>query len=87
MPRQIERQLHAGRQFRETLVDAELEVECAVLMPQHDRGRDRRIAGTQRHDLALADFGERDGGAPDKGGIAVVLHQRGAAPGFPAAGL
>ena len=39
MPRQVERQLHAGRQFCETLVDAELEVERAVLMPQHDRRR------------------------------------------------
>ena len=36
MPGQIERQLHAGREFRETLVDAELEIERAVLMPQHD---------------------------------------------------
>ena len=37
MPRQIERQLHARRKFRKALVDAELEVERAVLMPQHDR--------------------------------------------------
>ena len=37
MPGQIERQLHARREFREALVDAELEIERAVLMPQHDR--------------------------------------------------
>ena len=54
MPRQVERQLHAGRKFCKMLVDAELEVERAVLMPQHDPGRDRRFAGAQRHDLALA---------------------------------
>ena len=59
MPGQVERQLHAGRKFREALVDAELEIERAILMPQHDRGRDRRVAGAQRHDLALAGFGER----------------------------
>ena len=54
MPGQIERQLHARRKFREALVDAELEIERAVLMAQHDRGGDRRLAGAQRHDLALA---------------------------------
>ncbi len=87
MPRQVERQLHAGRKFRKTLVDAELEVECAVLMPEHDRGRDRRIAGMQCHDFALAGLGERLGGAPDKAGIAFVLPERGAALAFPAAGF
>ena len=41
----------------------------------------------QRHDLALAGFGERGRGATDEGGIAVVLDQRGAALALPAAGL
>ena len=87
VPGQVERQLHAGRKFREALVDAELEIERAILMPQHDGGGDRRVAGAQRHDFALAAFGERHGGAADKAGVAVVLRQRGAALGLPAAGL
>src|ERR1700720_2336092 len=87
MPRQVERQLYSGRKLRKPLVDAELEVERAVLMPEHDRGCDRRIAGVQRHDFALAGLGESFGGAPDKAGIAVVLPERGAAPRFPAAGF
>ena len=87
MPGQIERQLHARRKFRKTLVDAELEIKRAILMPQHDRGRDRGIAGAQGHDLALTRLGERHGGAPHETGIAVVLHQRGAALAFPAAGF
>ena len=74
MPGQLQRQLHAGRKFCKTLVDAELEIERAVLMPQHDRRRDRRIAGAQRHDLALAGCRERRRGAADEGGVAVVLH-------------
>ena len=41
MPGQVERQLHARRKSCKALVDAELEVEGAILMPQHDRGRDR----------------------------------------------
>src|ERR1700720_3964564 len=85
MPRQVERQLYSGRKLRKPLVDAELEVERAVLMPEHDRGCDRRIAGMQRHDFALAGLGETFGGAPDKAGIAVVLPERGAALAFPAA--
>ena len=56
-----------GREFRKTLIDAELEVKCAVLMPQHDGGCHRRVAGTQRHDLALAGLGERFRRAADKG--------------------
>ena len=87
MPGQIERQLHARREFRKALVDAELEIEGAVLMPQHDAGGHRRLAGPQRHDLALAGGRERRRGAADEAGIAVVLHQRGAALGFPAAGF
>ncbi len=58
MPRQVERQLHAGREFRKALVDAELEIERAVLMPEHDRGRDRRVAGVQGHDFALPGLGQ-----------------------------
>ncbi len=87
VPGQIERELHARRKFRKALVDAELEVEGAILVPQHDCRRDRRSAGPKRHDLALAGLGERRRGAPDKTGIAVVLDQRGAALAFPAAGL
>ena len=45
VPGQIERQLHARRKLGKTLVDAEFEIERAILMPQHDRRRDRRIAG------------------------------------------
>jgi len=87
MPRQIERQLHAGREFGEALVNAELEIERAIQMPEHDRRGDRRIAGAQRHDFALTAFGECRGGAADKSGVACVLHQRGAALGLPAAGF
>ena len=54
MPGQVQRQLHARREFRKTLVDAELEVERAVLMTQYDAGGDRRVACAERHDLALA---------------------------------
>ena len=39
MPGQLQRQLHAGRKFCKALVDAELEIEGAVLMAQHDRRR------------------------------------------------
>ena len=87
MPGQIQRQLHARRKFRKALVDAELEVEGAVLVTQHDRGRHRRVAGAQRHDLALAGLRERRGGAADKGRIAGVLSERGAALALPAAGF
>ena len=87
VPRQIEGQLHPGRQLREALIDAELEVEGAIPVPEHDCGGDRGVAGPQRHDLAFAGFGECGRGAADKAGIAVVLQQRGAALGFPAAGL
>ena len=87
MPRQIERELHAGREFCKAFVDAELEEEGAVLVPQHDARRHRRISGAQRHDLAIAGLGKRRGGAADKGGIADILQQRGAALGFPAAGF
>ena len=87
MPGQIERQLHARREFRKALVDAELEKEGAVLMPEYDSGRDRCIAGTQRHDLALASLGECRRGAADEGGVAFVLAQRGAALALPAAGF
>src|SRR5665647_3828085 len=69
------------------LVDAELEEEGAVLMPEHDTGRDRRVAGVERHDLALAGLGERGRGAPDKSGVAVILDQRGAALSLPAPGF
>ena len=57
MPRQVERQLDAGREFRKALVDAELEVEGAVLMPKHDGCCHRRVAGMHGHDFALAGFG------------------------------
>jgi hypothetical protein len=87
MPGEIERQLHTGRKFRKAFVDAELEVKGAILMPKDDGRCDRRIARPQRHDLALAAGSERRGRAPDKGCIAVVLDQRGAAAGFPAAGF
>ena len=66
MPRQVERQLDAGREFRESLVDAELEVEGAVLMSKHDRGGDRRLAGMHCHDFALAGFGQTARGASDE---------------------
>src|ERR1700732_5405951 len=58
MPWQLERQLYARRKFRKTLVDAELEVERAVLMPEHDRRRHRRISGVKRDDFALAGVSE-----------------------------
>ncbi len=41
----------------------------------------------ERDDFKLTGFGERGRGAPDKGGIAIVLDQRGAALSLPAAGL
>ena len=50
-------------------------------------GRDRRIAGAQRHDLALAGLGEFRGGAADETGIAIMLLERGAALTFPAGGF
>ncbi len=56
-------------------------------MQQHDRGRHRRAAGEQHHDLALARRGEVGSGAADKTGIAIVLQERGAALGFPARGF
>ena len=56
-------------------------------MPQHDAGRHRHLAGAQRHDLAIAGFRKPDGGAADKGGIADILQQRGAALGLPAGGF
>ena len=56
-------------------------------MPQHDAGRHRHLAGAQRHDFAIAGFRKPDGGAADEGGIANILQQRGAAPGFPAGGF
>src|SRR5258707_1308472 len=87
LPGQIQRQLHARRKFRETLVDAELEVEGAVLMTQYDRGCHRRTPGVQRHDLALARRCEAFGGATDKGRIAGVLPERRAALALPAAGF
>ena len=87
VPGQIQRQLHAGRKFRKTLVDAELEVEGAVLMAQHDRRGHRDLAGAQRHDLALAGLGQRRSGAADEGRIALVLPKRGAALALPAAGF
>src|SRR5271168_4840489 len=87
MPCQVERQLDAGREFRETLVDAELEVEGAVLMPKHDGGGDRRLPGMQGHDFALAGFGEPARRASDKAQLARVLPKRGAAFALPAAGL
>ena len=39
-------------------------------MPEHDCGCDRRLAGAQRHDLALAGLGERRRGAADEARIA-----------------
>src|SRR5439155_25473186 len=44
MPGQFQRQLHARRKFCKALVDAELEVESAVLMAQYDGGCHRRLA-------------------------------------------
>ena len=87
MPRQVQRELDPGREFGKALVDADLEVERAVLMPQHDRAGDRRVCGAQRHDLALAGGGKRCRRLPDEPDIAVMLHQRGAARAFPAAGF
>ena len=76
-----------GEYFAKSLVDAELEIEGAVLVPQHDRGRDRRVAGMERDDLALAGLGQRRGGATDEGGVTFVLQKRGAARALPAAGF
>ena len=87
MPGQVERQLHAGRKLRKALVNPELEVERAALVPKHDCGRDRRIACPQRHDLALAAFGERHGGAADKSGVALALDHGGAALSPPSRGF
>ena len=87
VPRQVERQLYPGREFRKTLVDAELEVEGAVQMPQHNRRCDRRLTGVQRDDFALAGCRKPCGGPPDEARVPVILLERGAAPGFPAAGL
>ena len=87
MPRQLDRELHARREFRKAFVDAELEEERAISMSQHDTGGNRRLASAQQNDLALAGCGERHRGAADEGGIALVLHQRGAALGLPAAGF
>jgi hypothetical protein len=87
MPRQGERERHSGGIFRETLVDAELEKEGAGLMPQHDSGCDRRIAGAQGDDLALTGPGQRLGGAADEGRIALELDQRRAALSLPDAGF
>ncbi len=56
----VQRQLHARRKLScKALVDAELEVEGAILMAQHDGGRHQRFAGPQSHDLALAGLGQR----------------------------
>ena len=87
MTRQVERQLNARRELCKALIDADLEEEHAILMPQHDAGGDGRISRAQGHDLALADGGQRGGGVPDKTGVAGVLHQRRAARAFPAAGF
>src|SRR5689334_2492562 len=84
---QIERELHAGRELCKTLIDADLEEEGAVLMPQHDPCGHRRGARAQGDDLALANLGKRRSGAADEGGIAIVLRQRGAALALPAAGF
>src|SRR5258708_33510042 len=56
-------------------------------MPEHDGSGARRAAGTQAHDLAWAGLSKRDSGAPDKAGIAAVLHQCRAALRLPAAGF
>ncbi len=85
MPRQLERELDAGRILRKALVDAELEPERTILVPQHDAGCDRRVAGVQRDDLALAACGHGRGGAADEAGVARMLGERGAAIGLPAA--
>ena len=49
MPCQFERQLHAGRELRKSLIDAEFVIKRAVEMPQHDCGRNRRVAGMKRY--------------------------------------
>ena len=54
-------------------------------MPQHDSGRDRRVAGAQGDDFALPGLGQRLGGTADEGSVALDLDQRGAALSFPAA--
>ena len=87
MPRQVERQLDAGREFRKTLVDTELEVERAILMPKHDRGGNRGLPGMQGHDFALAGLGQASCGAPDEAQIAFALPKRGAAFTLPATGF
>ena len=45
MLRQLERELHARREFRKTLVDTELEEEGAIPMAQHDARGDRHVTG------------------------------------------
>src|SRR5215475_1846386 len=87
MPRQLERELDTGREFRKALVDTELEEEGAITVAQHDAGCNRRLTGAQRNDFALAVRGQRHRGAADEGGIALILGKRGAAPGLPAAGF
>src|ERR1700726_1356256 len=87
MPGGIEGELPARRKFRKTLVAAKLEIKRAILMPQHDGGGDRRLTGAQGDDLALAGLSERCCGAADKGGIALILSERGAALALPAARL
>ncbi|MDB5486148.1 MAG: hypothetical protein JWR29_2052 [Tardiphaga sp.] len=85
--RDVEGQLHARRQLCERLIDAEFEIERAIKMPQNDARGDRRHAGMQRDDLALALGGEGCGGATNKSGVTAVQFQRGAAFGFPSAGF
>src|SRR5581483_3301375 len=85
MPRQLEGQLHAGRKFRETLVDAELEIKGAIEMAEHDRCRDGRRAGMEGDDFALTARRQVACGLPDEGGVAFVLLEGRAAPGLPTA--
>src|SRR3954469_22784770 len=85
MLRQLQRELHAGRKLRETLVDTELEVEGAVAVAENDRRGDRTVARSKRHDLALMSFGKRRSCAADETRIALVLVQGGAPAGLPAA--
>src|SRR5579872_4617614 len=85
MPRQVERELDARRVFRKRLVDAELEVEGAVEMPEHDGSGDRPLAGMHGDDFALAAFGKALGRVSDEVEIAAVLPERGAALALPAA--
>src|SRR5690242_11686808 len=85
MTRQFQRKLYTRRELCKALVDADLEEEGARLMPQHDAGGDRRVAGAQCHDLAITGLGELRRRAADEGGIALDLRQRCAAPALPAA--